>query len=367
VGIKRGKTELQSRRGRIVLALGLIWIVAMIAAFFLTDGSVRKPAGKPSPAGWRIWMEVGSVKALAVLSDVVFCGGSDGLFRVVADDPAQTVAVPGASRNAAVYALLRDPDGALWVGHEDGLSILKDGRWTALARGRDLPEGSVRALASTRDGHVWLATTRGAVRLPVGGPWDGSGLETLTEAQGLPADLLSAVLEDGEGGLWFGTHAAPAGGLSRLKDGRWTHWTLKDGLPHADIVCLLLDRRGRLWAGCGLYDRGGAALFASDAGEWRLAGTIPLSELAGPKVRSLWEDDRGRIWIGSEFDGVAVRSGERMIRVLTIKDGLPAQEVMAIAGAPDGAVWLGTIDGLTRIGPEALASLFPESAQGRTP
>jgi len=363
----RSATERGSRGGRLTLTLVLLWIAAMIAAFFFVGRPGRRSSSKPSPAGWKIWPDVGSIKALAVLPEAVVCGGSAGLFRIAADGPAQAVPIPGAGRNTVVYALLWDTDGGLWVGHEDGLSILRDGRWTSLRRGRELPDGSVRAMAATKDGHVWLATTRGAARLPARGPWTGDGIETLTEAHGLPDDLLSAVLEDREGGLWFGTHAAPSGGLSRLKDGRWTHWTLRDGLPHADIVCLMLDRSGRLWAGCGLYDRGGAALFAPDSGEWRLDRTIPLVELAGPKVRSLWEDDRGRIWIGSEFDGVAVRSGERTIRVLTVKDGLSAQEVMAIAGAPDGAVWLGTIDGLTRIGPEALASLFPESAQRRMP
>ena len=98
-----------------------------------------------------------------------------------------------------------------------------------------------------------------------------------------------------------------------------------------------------------------------------MSGTLPLAELAGPKVRSLWEDGAGRIWIGSEFEGLAVRLGGRTLRILTTDDGLAGQEIMAIAGTPDGAVWLGTIDGLTRIGPEAAARLFPEPAPGRIP
>jgi ligand-binding sensor domain-containing protein len=154
-------------------AVVLLWAGALVAAFFLAGRTDRKTASKPSPPGWKSWTEVGSVKALAVLPDAVFCGGSDGLFRVVADGPARAVAVPGAGRQAVVYALLRDPDGALWVGHEDGLSILKDGSWTSLARGRELPDGSVRALASTRNGFVWLATTRGALRLAAPGAATG--------------------------------------------------------------------------------------------------------------------------------------------------------------------------------------------------
>jgi ligand-binding sensor domain-containing protein len=222
-------------------------------------------------------------------------------------------------------------------------------------------------MVAAADGHVWIATTAGAARLPPEEPWTGDRIETLTRADGLPHDLLSAVLEDREGGIWFGTHAAPAGGLSLLKGGRWRHWTLKDGLPHADIVCLLIDREGRLWAGCGLYDRGGAAVFVPGPDGWRMSGTLPVAEMAGPKVRSLWEDSAGRLWIGSEFDGLAVRFGDRTLRILTTDDGLAGQEIMAIAGTPDGAVWLGTIDGLTRIGADAVTRLFPEPAPGRIP
>jgi len=138
-------------------------------------------------------------------------------------------------------------------------------------------------------------------------------------------------LEDGEGGLWFGTYGAPYGGPGRLKDGRWTYWAVEDGLPHPNITSLVLARDGRVWAGCGLYDRGGAAVFGASSGAWRLESVLPVPALAGPKVRSLYQDRSGRTWLGSEKDGLAIRQEDRTLRILRPADGLPEWEVMAIA------------------------------------
>jgi ligand-binding sensor domain-containing protein len=181
----------------------------------------------------------------------------------------------------------------------------------------------------------------------------------VTTRDGLLNNVVSALLEDGEGGIWFGNYVSHKGGLSRLQGDRWLRWTARDGLPHPNITSLLLDRNGRVWAGCGFLDRGGAAVFGGSSGTWRLEHTVPTAELAGAKVRSLFQDSRGRIWLGSEQDGIAVRTANRTSRVLTVKDGLSAQEVMVIAEARDRSLWLGTADGVTRIGPEALSVLFP--------
>ena len=70
-----------------------------------------------------------------------------------------------------------------------------------------------------------------------------------------------------------------------------------------------------------------------------------MAELAGPKVRSLYQDRAGRMWLGHEYDGITVRFQGRTVRFITMTDGLPAREVMTMRQAPDGALWLGTLGG----------------------
>jgi ligand-binding sensor domain-containing protein len=303
---------------------------------------------------------LGAVKALATGEEGVFVGGPHGLFHLTAQGLSRPIELPGLKSTVMINALLLDKNGVLWVGHDQGLSYRMRKKWYILTRVNGLPSKKVLALAKTKDGTMWVGTSNGAVRLEGPGPWSRDSMAILTPREGLLHEIVSAIIEDTEGGIWFGNYAAPAGGISRLKDRKWRYWTSKNGLPHPNITSLMLDREGRIWAGCGLLNRGGAVVFSKSSGDWRLEGSIPKAELAGPKVRSLLQDSRGLIWLGSEYDGLTIRRNNKTLHVLTVDDGLAGQEVMSIAEAEDGSIWLGTIKGLTHIEHDALALLFPE-------
>ena len=70
--------------------------------------------------------------------------------------------------------------------------------------------------------------------------------------------------------------------------------------------------------------------------------------LAGGKVRSLYEDRDGRLWFGSEYDGIAVYTDNRW-QVITPNYGLAGWEVKEMVQDSDGVYWLGTEKGLSRI------------------
>jgi ligand-binding sensor domain-containing protein len=74
--------------------------------------------------------------------------------------------------------------------------------------------------------------------------------------------------------------------------------------------------------------------------------------LAGESTRSVYEDDAGWMWVGSEYDGIAVGTPGSW-KVLTEKDGLAGYEVKIMTQDPDGTYWLGTNSGLTRIDPKS--------------
>jgi ligand-binding sensor domain-containing protein len=160
--------------------------------------------------------------------------------------------------------------------------------------------------------------------------------------------------------------AAPAGGLNRLEGGRWQHWTEADGLPHPNVTSILQARDGRVWVGLGLFQQGGCAVFRrGDDGRWVLERCLPRSELAGPKVRSLCQDRRGRYWLGYESDGLTIRDESRTLRTVTPADGLPSWEATVICEAGDGAIWLATLSGVVRISPAAVDALLGDAATGK--
>lgn len=98
-----------------------------------------------------------------------------------------------------VEAMAETSDGTLWVALGDELyacragALVRDHRYDAFAG------QYISALYGDPRGALWLGTDRGLLRLL------GQRLAPLTQAQGLPADRIRQILEDGHGNFWLGT------------------------------------------------------------------------------------------------------------------------------------------------------------------
>ena len=124
---------------------------------------------------------------------------------------------------------------------------------------------------------------------------DGGGLSCLkngkftnyTIEDGLPLNIILVILEDQNGNLWIGTYG---GGLSRLKNGIFTNYTTQDGLPNDIILSLHKDREGSIWIGT--Y---GGGLSRLQNGQFK---NITIKEgLFNNDVFSILEDHLGNFWM----------------------------------------------------------------------
>ena len=345
----------RGRRSSFLPALLLLGGVAAALTLLL-----RREETPPPPPGWTVWRETGATRAVLPLEHGTYAGGVRGLFFLENGGAPARMDVPGVRGVPVVNALGRTGDGDLWVGMDQGLGILENGTWTLLTEEDGLPRGRVASMAFTRDRHVWLGTASGAVRLPVRGPWHPRRMTYLTPEMGLQHDRVQTIVEDDSGGIWFGTYGAPEGGLSRFADGEWSYWTPAQGLHHANVLAVMLDRYGRVWAGSGRDTLGGVLVFGESNGGWRVEVALPADRLAGPVARSLFQDSRGLVWVGSEFHGLAILRGGETVRKVTRLDGLPAGEALTLREGPEGSMWIGTLNGLVKIDPVALDLLLSD-------
>jgi PAS domain S-box-containing protein len=154
----------------------------------------------------------------------------------------------------AVKVIYGDRSGALWVGTEEPgtLSRLDPGTGAAPLRPFTVyrydpanPDGfpntyGVRAILEDQSGVLWLGTYSGLVRFD---PRTGAFTQYRhdpDDPHSLSDDFVWSLYEDAEGFLWVGTH----GGLNRLDDreaGRFTVYTVEDGLPNDGIAAILGD------------------------------------------------------------------------------------------------------------------------------
>src|SRR5512145_2674637 len=87
----------------------------------------------------------------------------------------------------------RSRDGRLWLATSRGLVEVRDGRarlvWQNGAR-------NARSIFEDEEGTLWVATDGGIVRVR------GESVVTFTTKEGLPLDAISVVLADRQAGIW---------------------------------------------------------------------------------------------------------------------------------------------------------------------
>jgi len=206
-------------------------------------------------------------------------------------------------RNIKANKLLRDRDGALWIGTDGvGLMHLQDGKVDSFTRAEGLSGNIACSLFEDREGNIWFGSEKGMDRfrkLPV---------TTISRQQGLPSETTWSVLTTTDGSVWVAT----SDGLARWKDGTPAVYNVRDGLPDAS-------------------------------------------------VQSLYEDADGRLWV-STGRGVAYLANDRFVAV----DGVPSKEVYSITGDVDGNLWLSGNEGLARLHKGRFVENIPWSAFGRS-
>ena len=238
--------------------------------------------------------------------------------------------------------------------------------WTS---GSGLPQNSVYSILQTSDGYLWITTLDGLVR------YDGVRFRIFnkTNSKGIRSNRFTKLFEDRDKNLWICTED---GGLTRYRDGAFTTYTTEDGLPDNWTFALRQTDGGELlvFTSKGLARRQDERFitvstdlssFDSVLGYqgpsgalWYRLGTT-LRRVEGSKVTEyrvpgfsgddqdypqLYEDRKGRLWIGTFDEGLFVLEGDALTHY-TAKDGLPSYLIRAFCEDREGTVWLGTTGG----------------------
>ncbi len=231
-----------------------------------------------------------------------------------------------------------------------------------------LPQNTVQALAQTRDGYLWLGTEQGLAR------FDGIAFTVFdkTTSPAIPGNDIRCLLATEDGSLWIGTSE----GLARWEGGTVTAFTARDGLPPASIRALSADGDGSILVTTdgGVVEMRGGHEFAvapeksvsaspgenpifsarlSDGSRVQAtASTVTLMqagkevslsvgrELPGNRIQALMADREGGLWIGTN-NGLA-RVGAGRLEVLPGYDPLAGASVVALMEDREGDVWVGT-------------------------
>jgi ligand-binding sensor domain-containing protein len=146
--------------------------------------------------------------------------------------------------SAPVRTIFQQSDGTVWVGTTSALRRFIHGRMSVLGKEEGLASGFVAAIAERADGSMWVGTGSGLQEFRA-----GRFLPPITKAQGLAGTNVVDLYEDGERNLWVLTE----GGINRISGGKIIRFTKASGLPEADVYQILEDNFHNLW----ITSRGG--------------------------------------------------------------------------------------------------------------
>jgi signal transduction histidine kinase/streptogramin lyase len=230
-----------------------------------------------------------------------------------------------------IRAIAQTTDGYLWLGTDEGLARFDGYEFVVFNKDNgDLPGNSITALAAARDGSLWIGTANGLTC------YRDKRFHTYTTKQGLPDNAITALVADHTGTLWIVAGVY----LSRYRDGKFTNLAPGPDLPVTAVRAIREDWRGDLWVG----GFGGVGKLVGG----RFLPVVDAAGLGGNIVTSMLMDRHDHLWMGGTL-GLIERSPAGKIRKYTERDGLPNGSVPALWQDRDGNIWVGTNAGLARL------------------
>lgn len=214
-------------------------------------------------------------------------------------------------------------DGALLIGTRSGLQRFVDGKTEAYLLPGAVGQLRANKLLHDRDGGLWIGTVDGGLVHVHQGRTD-----VFAPSDGLSGEHVYNLFEDREGTIWVAT----VNGLDRFRDFTVATFNVKQGLSSAIVGSVLAARDGSVWlgtyAGLNRLSNGQIKLFgaSNDKQDGKLNGLIP---------NSLFQDDRGRIWV-STFREFGYLENDRFI---SIKGG-PGGNTLSMVEGKAGNLWI---------------------------
>jgi len=308
---------------------------------------------------------------------------------------------------ARAQDLAQTTDGFLWIATDKGLFRFDGVRFERYVprSGDKFSEGPLRGLLALPDGSLWISYRRENKICVL----RNSNLKCYGDADGITS-LPTAIVQDHEDTLWANTERGVIRFNGTRWEHIGKEWNFPEDIPHENSIVLFVDSHGTLWVGVNhtvLYLKQGSKRFeptgafavwsasiaeAPDGTIWLVDNflyvrtisasarqnsvttaqcktktperTRPQCPMESPplfKIRGLTRllfDRSGSLWMASDIAGVfrvphpALLNGPPdskagdALQTFTSKDGLSADDSIAILEDREGNIWVATRDGL---------------------
>lgn len=258
--------------------------------------------------------------------------------------------------NNNIRTMTSTRNGMLWIGTQEGLSILDPVTNNIRSYQNDpgnrksLSQNSIYSLYEDANGSVWVGTYFGGANSTYPYSTNFSILQNHASKSSLSNNVVSSIVEDEQKDLWIGTEG---GGLNHYNRKSGLCTVYKNNLNDAAslgsnlVKVVMVDKQQNVWVGTH-----GGGLNVLDRKQNKFKRYLYKSNDAATlysEIASLLEDDNERLWVGSN-QGLQLftKKGTELTplspsSINGFVNGIPARTFYKDA---QGAVWIGGVPGL---------------------
>ena len=240
-----------------------------------------------------------------------------------------------------IYSIFRDSKQRLWVGNSDkGVSVYDSSVFKNYSSINGFSDVKVKAITEGVDGEIYIGTDGQGLFI-----FDGTGFKPIPE---LNKRYIRAMVKDHQNNIWIATAGH---GLYQLSKSNQIielkNYTTNDGLLHPRLTSLWVDKKGRIWYGT---ENNGIG-FVQDNQVQPLTFTTKKG-LPSNAIRCVSEDLNGCLWIGTAGDGIAsigIYQSDYPIKKYDHHQGLTSSNIYLICIDQEQHIICGSEAGLDQI------------------
>lgn len=269
-----------------------------------------------------------------------------------------------------VYALSQDTAGTMWfAAADDGVVRLDSAGYTRFGKAEGFTNSKTKAMLRDSKGRMWLGTNDQGLAY-----FNGRSFEFLRYKGRALGRLCKDIVEDKDGAIWLGSSdegiykIVPKDSLIQLEEISTDSFYLNDSLIirqdtlikdsivfaytvskiesiKRNVNALHFDQLGRLWFasrvdGVGFLEKGNVSYYNKRTG------------LPSNAIRSITEDDKGHLWIGTAGYGITrmnIYTDSLNLKNYAERDGLSSDNIYLLEFDNNGDLWVGCGRGVDRL------------------
>jgi len=225
---------------------------------------------------------------------------------------------PIAGKLKEVRNITESPQNTLWLVADSSVYRLRDGQLRSYAPPTGWDKDLLIKVTADRSGQIWVISNH---LFLLANPDKDEFFQPIPVP---PAEYCRGIIEDLEGSYWIGT---AGDGIVRMRPSGFRMFAPEDAPLGDNTRTVAVDGQGAVWAG---LTTSGAAHIAPD-------GTVFVVDTgtgSDGEVWSIWPASDGSVWIGTRSSLMVWRDG-------TVKNFPQFQRIRALYQDRAGTIWLG--------------------------